>query len=77
MVRVRVPCTPRKQPQKQRKRPVPPTYRLSLEEMQQQPQPWDPTPHLVPRQVVPWSRPPACRRLAERSPTPQLGASSV
>ena len=77
MVQVRAPKTPRKQLQKQRKRFSPPTYRLSVEEMQWQPQPQDSPPHPAPRQVVPWPRPPARRRLAGRSPTPQLIASMV
>ena len=45
--------------------------------MQQQPQPWDPTPHPEPRRVVPWPRPPVSRKLAGRSPTPQLMASRI
>ena len=35
------------------------------------------TPHPVPRRVVPWPRPPAHRKLAGRSPTPQLITSSA
>ena len=77
MVRVRAPRAPKKQHQKQRRRSVPPTYCLGVEEMQRQPQPQDPPPHLVPRRVVPWPRPPAHRRLAGRSPTPQLITSSA
>ena len=77
MFRVRAPRTPKKQHQKQRRRSVPPTYRLGVEEMQQQPQPQDPPPHPVPRRVLPWPRPPAHRRLAGRSPTPQLITSSA
>ena len=76
MVRVRAPSTPRKQP-KQRRRSTPPTYRLSVEEMQQQPQPWDPPPHPAPGRVVPWPRLSVCRRLAGRSPTPQPIASRI
>ena len=77
MVRVRAPSTPRKQQPKQRRRSAPPTYRLSEEEMQQQPQPQNPPPHPAPRQVVPWPRPPVCRRLTGRSPTLQPIASRI
>ena len=76
MVRARAPRTPRKKVQKQRIKPAPPTYRLGLKELQQQLQPQDPFPHCAPRRVVSWPRPSVCRRLAERSPTPQLVAAS-
>ena len=62
--------------QKQKIQPAPPTYQLGLKELQQQPRPQDPSPHCAPRQVVPWPRPSVCRRLAERSPTPQFVAAS-
>ena len=62
--------------QKQRIKPAPPTYQLGLKELQQQLQPQDPSPHCAPRWVVPWPRPSVCRRLVERSPTPQLVAAS-
>ena len=77
MVQVRALRAPKKQHKKQRRRSIPPTYRLGVKDMQQQPQPQDPPPHPVPRRVVPWPRPPAHRRLAGRSPTPQLITSGA
>ena len=62
--------------QKQRIKPAPPTHRLGLKELQQQLQPQDPSSHCAPRQALPWPRPSVHRRLAERSPTPQLVAAS-
>ena len=76
MVRARAPRTPRKKVQKQRIKPAPPTYQLGLKELQQQPQLQDPSTHCAPRQVVPWPKPSVHRRLAEKSPTPQLVAAS-
>ena len=76
MVQIRAPLTPRKKVQKQRIKPASPSYRLGLKELQQQPQSQDPSPHCAPWRVVPWPRPSVCRRLAERSPTPQLVAAS-
>ena len=64
--------TPRKKVQKQRIKPASPTYRLGLKELQQQLQPQDPSPHCASRQVVPSPRSSVCRRLVERSLTPQL-----
>ena len=54
-----------------------PTYRLSVEERQQQLQPWEPRPHPAPRQIVPWIGRSVRRRLVGRSPTPQLTASRI
>ena len=62
--------------QKQKIKPAPPTCWLGLKELQQQLRLQDPSPHCAPRQVVPWPRPSVCRRLAERSPTPQFVAAS-
>ena len=45
--------------------------------MQQQLQPWDPPNHPAPRWVIPWPIPPAHRRLARGSSTPQFAASRV
>ena len=49
MVQARAPLTPRKKVQKQRIKPAPPTHQLGLKELQQQPQPQDPSPHCAPR----------------------------
>ena len=49
MVQARAPHTPRKKVQKQRMKPAPPTYRLGLKELQQQPQLQDPSPHCASR----------------------------
>ena len=76
MVWVQAPHRPKKKVQKQRIKPAPPTYRLGLKELHQQPQPQDPSPHCAPRRVVPWPRPSVHRRLVERSPTPKLVTAS-
>ena len=71
MVHARAPRTPRKQSKKQGRKPIPPTIHFSRKEKEKQPQPQKPPPQPPAVQVVPWPRPPACRRLAVRSLPPQ------
>ena len=71
MVHARAPRTPRKQSKKQGRKPIPPTIHFSCEEMEKQPQLQKPPPQSPAVRVVPWPRPPACRRLAVRSLPPQ------
>ena len=75
MVQAKVPSTPKKKAQKRRDKIVPPTYRLGLEELWQQPGA-SPTQY-VPSKIAPWPRLLVNREAAVRRSSPQASITSA